>query len=109
MSRRPVLHPPFVLLREVLPHLARSLERELIAIGERILARQIGGLRIYGYCECGTACGTFYCVSAGESENLAGHGRAVGSLTVAKGRITRVETLDSNVHGVLTRLFPARG
>jgi hypothetical protein len=44
-----------------------------------------------------------------EYKRLAGLGGDIGDVTVAKGKITRVETLDSEVDAVLDRLFPDLG
>jgi hypothetical protein len=101
---------PFVFVRDALPHLVKPLEANLRKMGHRQLAAQVHDLRIYGRCPCRAPnCGTFYCVPPDEYKRLAGLGGDIGDVTVAKGKITRVETLDSEVDAVLDRLFPDLG
>jgi hypothetical protein len=98
-----------ILLREVLPEIAKALRADLRKIGRVDLAEQVFGLRIYDRCRCASPnCGTFYCAPEQERMDLAGHGTDVGDVTVAKGKIVRVETLSPDVETVLRRIFPER-
>jgi hypothetical protein len=108
-SKRPQPPAPFVLLRDALPELGKLLAADLRKIGHPKLAEQVTDLRIYGRCPCGKPCGTFYCAPLEEYKKLAPFGGDVGDVTVAKDRIIRVETLDSEVEAVLDRLFPITG
>ncbi len=100
--------PTFVFVREGFPKLAKELQAKLRKIGYPDLAVQVPDLRIYGRCPCETPdCGTFYCVPREEYARLARASYETGAeATVAKGKIIRVETLDSEVDAVLKRLFP---
>ncbi len=106
-SSRSSSPPDFVFVRDVLPHLEKLIEAELRRIGQRKLAAQVPEMRIYGRCPCrAPSCGTFYCVPPAEYERLAPFGAEIGEVTVAKGKIIRVETCESTVDAVLDRLFP---
>ena len=90
-----------------LPELAKTLRADLRKIRQAGLADQVVDLRIYDRCRCDSPnCGTFYCVSEQERKKLAGHGHDIGDVTVANGRIVRVETLSPEVDRVLRRIFP---
>jgi hypothetical protein len=107
-SRRPTPPPTFLFVREVLPQLAKSLQSDLSMRGRADLAAQVPDLRIYGRCPCQRpGCGTFYCAPSKEYARLARVGSDTWDpVTVAKGKIIRVETLDPEVDAVLKRLFP---
>lgn len=108
-SKRPPEQPPFVLVRDVLPEISTLLKRVL---HKTEYAAQVPDLRIYGRCPCGGPnCGTFYCVPAIDYKELARSGTdgLLDPVTIAKGRIIRVETLDPKVDAVLDDLFPESG
>ena len=109
MRNSKTLRPPvpYVLLREILPEFCEKLEARLCAIGQRQIAKQVPELRIYGRCPCSSRqCGTFYCVPPEEQQSLSGRGHDVDDVTIAEGKIVRVETLDPAVDAVLGRMFP---
>jgi len=95
-------------LLEVLPELALALRHGLRKHGYRELSDKLAELRIYGRCECGRPCGTFYCPSAEERQRLFRHGEWIDGdvFFVAQGRILEIQTLDKNVDAVLVELFP---
>jgi len=104
-SKRPPPHPPFDLVRDVLPELSRQLKTIL---RKTEFAAQVPDLRMYGRCTCGSRCGTFYCVPPDEYKKLAPLSDGMlDPVTVAKGKIIRVDTLgDPSVDAVLQELFP---
>ncbi len=97
---------PFVLLADVLPGLVRQLAQDLQKGGHRRLADQIPELRIYGRCSCGSRpCRTFYCLPPNEFAKLARSAKDIDGVSIAKGRIVRVETLSAEVDSVLDQIF----
>jgi hypothetical protein len=109
MRRSKGLTPPqpSFLVREVLPQLADELQAALRREGYPKLAVQVADLQIYGRCPCNSQnCGTFYCAPPADYVRLARLGSNTGDVTVAKGKIIRVETLSSEVDRVLNELFP---
>jgi hypothetical protein len=106
-AKTPPPPAPFVWLRDVLPDIAKALRADLRQIGQKGLVAQVRDLRIYDRCRCGSVpCGTFYCVPQAELRELGRQAVDVGDVSVAKGRIVRVETLSPEVDAVLRRMFP---
>ena len=108
-SRRPSPPARFVYLRDVFPELAKGLRADLRKMGERTLAEEIPGLRIYGRCCNSSPCGRFYCLPQEERRELYKKRltRNIGlELIVAKGKIVEVETLLAEVDAVLSEIFP---
>jgi hypothetical protein len=94
-----------VFVRDVLPDFCKKLKTIL---RKTEFAAQVIDLRIYGRCACGSRCGTFYCIPLDEYAKLAPFSDGVlDPVTVAKGRIIRVDTLaDPEVDAVPRELFP---
>jgi hypothetical protein len=109
-SKLPPTQPDFVLVREVLPEFAQKLRTSLLRMRQPQLAEQVPELRIYGRCDCGMAdCSTVYCVPPDERERLRGFGDdTYDPVTVAKGKIVSVQTLDPEIHAILKQLFAGR-
>jgi hypothetical protein len=100
-------HQPFEYLRDVLPECAKQLEAALRRIKRRDLASQVKELRVYGRCDCGSKCGTFYCLPREAYQQAARFGSDItGVVTESKGKIIRVETLDAETGAALAALFP---
>lgn len=109
-DRKPEVHPPFVLLRDVLPELVKQLRVSLRKAGYRDLSEQVQELRVYGRCCNASPCGRFYCAPEDERRALWRRGIAAGvpgvDVMIARGRIIEVETLDPDVDMVLRQIFP---
>jgi hypothetical protein len=98
-SQRPPEPMPYVLLRDIFPELVTELEWSLRKRRKRELAARIRDLRIYGRCDCGSGCGTFYCLPPDERRKLFSGASALEHplYVAASGEILEVETLDPEV------------
>lgn len=109
-DRKPEDDAPFVLLRDVLPDLAKRLRGSLRKAGHRDLAKQVQELRVYGRCCDASPCGRFYCFPPKERQELWRKGIALDlpgvDVTVARDLIVAVETLDPEVDRALKLVFP---
>jgi len=107
-SQRPPEPIPYVLLRDIFPELVTELEWSLRKRRKRELAARIRDLRIYGRCDCGSGCGTFYCLPPDDRRKLSpgASGLEDPLYVAANGEILEVETLDPEVDAVLAMLFP---
>ena len=97
--------PPSFLLGEVLPELADWLRHDCKRMRHHDLADRINDLRIYGRCDCGRPCGTFYCAPPLQRAGQASEDMVIWT---AQGRITEIQTLDPNVDAMLRGLFRTR-
>ena len=90
----------YLLLIDVLPHLANKIKEYFISKSRFELANQVDNLLIKGLCECGEPdCGSFYLAEYEENEDkLEGFSfEDIGTIEVYKGKIGFVEIFPSNL------------